>query len=396
MGREPEKMEKTKTPGIYRRHRRSCSGGQKCGCPYLATVYSKREKKLIRRQFDGIGEARTWRQDAGAAVKAGKLKAPTRETVAQAAAVLIEGMQSGAIFDRGGRTYKPSTVRSYETALRRHILPRLGHRRLSDIDHGDLQGLVEEMHAAGLSASTITNTLDPLRVIFRRARRRIPVDPTEGLDMPAKNGKRRGFAGQDRAAKLIEALPADQQAYWSTAFYAGLRRGELRGLRWTDIDVKGGVIHVRRGWDDVEGPIDPKSDAGARIVPLVGSLKKTLAAHKLATGRSGDDLVFGRSATLPFVPSTVNARAYRVWKAAGLDRLTSHEARHSCASYLIASGACRSDFELAAYIGHSDARTTKAIYGHMLPGHEREAAERLTAFLSGKDRESERRGGAVP
>lgn len=162
------------------------------------------------------------------------------------------------------------------------------------------------------------------------------------------------------------------------------------------------MIHVRRGWDDdpAVGEIEVKSDAGRRRVPLVGRLRTLITAHREITGRGGDDLVFGRTSELPFVP-TVRSRARKAWAAAnkriaeGAERagrevelgelyvpLTPHEARHCAASYLIAAGLNAK--ELSVYIGHSDVRTTFNRYGHLMPGGERAAVAKLDAFLEGQ------------
>ena len=95
--------------------------------------------------------------------------------------------------------------------------------------------------------------------------------------------------------------------------YAGLRISEARALRWTAIDFEAGVIRVARGWDDHEGEQDPKSDAGVRAVPVIGRVRAELARHKLATGRDGNDLVFGRTAVDAFVRSTVHAQTLVAW-----------------------------------------------------------------------------------
>ena len=102
----------------------------------------------------------------------------------------------------------------------------------------------------------------------------------------------------------------------ATAFYAGLRRGELRALRVEDIDLGKSEIHVRRSWDAVEGDIDPKSDAGTRIIPLLAILRDHIDQHLMTTRREGSDLVFGREADLPFIPSTVRLHALSAWEAA--------------------------------------------------------------------------------
>jgi integrase len=245
------------------------------------------------------------------------------------------------------------------------------------------------------------------RRIFRRLARRavrsgeLAIDPTDGLELPAIRGRRDRIASPAEAAALIDALPKGERALWATALYAGLRRGELRALRWEDVDFEAGVIHVRRSWDadPAIGEIEVKSDAGRRRVPLVGALRRIIAEHKLATGRVGAALVFGRTATEPFIPSTVRSRALRAWQAenerrvkagedAGEDAgsvellvpLKLHEGRHGAASYLIAAGL--NPKQLSIYIGHSDIRTTYNRYGHLMPGDESQAVARLDAFFA--------------
>jgi integrase len=150
-------------------------------------------------------------------------------------------------------------------------------------------------------------------------------------------------------------------------------------LRWDSVDFDGHVIRVRAGWDDMEGEQSPKSDAGVRTVPLAGRLRVLMAAHKLATGRDGSDLVFGRSPRDAFVRSTLRDRARRAWAAAGLEPLTPHEGRHCCASYLAKAGLTVKEAQEA--LGHADPRTTMAIYQHALPGWEEQAVAKLDAFL---------------
>ena len=164
-------------------------------------------------------------------------------------------------------------------------------------------------------------------------------------------------------------------------FYAGLRLGEARALRWQDVDLNAGVIHVERGWDQFEGPIDPKSSAGRRVVPINGALRTRLVAHKLASGAPAG-LVFVRIDGTAFNPKTVIARARRAWTAAGrLGQITPHEARHTYASLMIAAGVNAKT--LSTYMGHSTIAITLDRYGHLLPGAEHEAAALLDAYLAG-------------
>lgn len=111
------------------------------------------------------------------------MRPPTAKTMAEAAEALIAGAHDGSILDRGGKPYKPSTARGHEQLLRAYMLPALGGWKLSQIQRRDRQRPTQP----GPSASTIANSLDPLRVIFRRAIRgdESSIDPTDNLDLPA-------------------------------------------------------------------------------------------------------------------------------------------------------------------------------------------------------------------
>src|SRR5699024_3060694 len=100
-----------------------------------------------------------------------------------------------------------------------------------DVRRAHVQGLVDRLNAT-VEPSTVRNVLMPLRVIFRRALEDdlVTASPCANLRVRAVRGKRDRIASPDEAAALLEALPADLRPLYATAFYAGLRRGELRGL----------------------------------------------------------------------------------------------------------------------------------------------------------------------
>jgi integrase len=164
--------------------------------------------------------------------------------------------------------------------------------------------------------------------------------------------------------------------------YAGLRRGELRALRWENVDLATGVLRVEHGWDDVEGEIAPKSREGRRTVPLAGVLRDVLLEHRMREGRS-EGFVFGRTAGSPFVSDTLSKHAAKAWKAAGLAPITLHECRHTFASMMIAAGVNAK--ALSRYMGHHSIVITLDLYGHLMPGNEDEAAGLLDAYLQRAD-----------
>jgi integrase len=336
-------------PGIRKRHSRSCASrtGRDCNCrpPWESRIWSRRAGPdgrggTISRTFASYAAAKAWREDASHANRRGRLRPTTKTTVREACEQLLEAMRDGSVRSKRKRPYRPSTIRSYERATGLYpemreraperICDRLGDIRLADLDRETVQSYVERLLSDGWDASTAQNQLDVLRVIFRRARRagEVAVDPLEDLDLPDAAGRRDRAASPDEAERLIHALPDDQRALWATYLYAGLRRGEARALRVRDVDLDGREIAVARSWDDVEGEqADGKTDAAARTVPIFAPLAEVLGPHLLATGRRGDPdaFVFGRSATLPFVPSTVRREALAAWEAAGLKPISPHE-----------------------------------------------------------------------
>jgi integrase len=163
--------------------------------------------------------------------------------------------------------------------------------------------------------------------------------------------------------------------------FGGLRRGELMGLRVEDVDLGGGVIHVRRGWDVVAGEIATKSGRDRRV-PIPAILRSYLAAHLLSLGwREG--LMFGATPTSPFTHTPTAARAQKAWKKAGLNPITLHECRHTFASLMIAAGVNAK--ALSAYMGHAAISITLDRYGHLMPGNEAEAADMLDAYMARAD-----------
>ena len=249
----------------------------------------------------------------------------------------MEAAEDGRIRNRSGDRYKPSTLRGYEQALREYVYPTLGGAKLQNIRPGDVQRLADTLVGRGLKPSTVRNALLPLRAICRRSLRQgdLRVNPTIGLEIPAVRNRRRRVVTPAEAQTLIQAAPAEDQALWATAFYAGLRRGELQALQWSDVDLARGVIRVERSWDQKQGVIPPKSAAGQRRVPIAAVLRDYLVARRMSAPQA---LVFARGDGTPFSPATISQRAARAWNRAVLHGVTLHECRHTFATLMIAAG----------------------------------------------------------
>jgi integrase len=378
--------------GIEVRHSRSCASrsGKRCNCNpgYRVAAYDAISRRKVSKTFRTLGAARRWRAEAQAQAAKGVRLAGRSQTLRDAAEAFVDGIASGSMRARSGDPYKPSVVREYERSLRLHVLPTLGGAKLSKIQRRDVQRLADDLLASGADPSTIRNALKPLQVIYRRAIEDgdLAVNPCERLRLPAARGRRERIASPTEAAALIAALRPEDRALWGCAFYAGLRRGELRALLWDDVDLADGLIRVERSMSGHGETGGPKSRAGRRGVPIVAALRDLLIEHKLATRRDVG-LVFGSSVSRPFTPTAVRKRALTDWRRAGLEPIGLHECRHTFASLLIAAGVNAK--AITAYLGHASIQTTFDLYGHLMPGNEDEAVALVDAYLERAD--SERR-----
>jgi len=379
-----DKPVKTKVPGIEVRHSRSCAsragGACACGPSFQAHVYDARSGRRVRKTFSSLSAAKRWRQEAAVALRNGTLQPSDGRTVREVGIDWLEAARRGEIRNKSGLPYKPASLRNYELCLRLRIYPAIGGAKFTSIRRVDLQDLVDRLSAEGSDPTTIQCTLMPLRAMYRRAlaRGEVAINPTTALELPAIRSRRDRIASPAEAQQLLDALAEDDRPLWATAFYGGLRRGELMALRWDDVELAAGLIRVQRGWDMVEGEIEPKSVTGRRTVPIPAALRGYLEAQWVRGG-SGR-LVFGQD-DRPFAPKPLRLRAVRAWKATGLTPISLHECRHTYASFMIAAGVNAK--ALSTYMGHANISTTFDRYGHLMPGNEAEAAGLLDEFLAG-------------
>jgi integrase len=385
--------------GIVKRHSAGCpaKSGKSCRCRagYEAWVYLPHEKKKVRKTFARKAEAKSWRAAALTAVSKRALQSASPMTIEQAAWLWLESAHSGAVRDRSGRSYKPGTLREYQRSLAQRVLPEFGQSRLSGLSRAEVQSFADRLLSEKLSASTVANTLNPLQAIYRHAVRRdlVAVNPTREVELPADRGQRDRIATATEAERLLAALPTSDRPIWATAFYAGLRRGELQALRPEDMDLSSFEITVWRSWDQYEGPIPAKSKAGHRTVPIIAVLRGYLEAIEID---SGSDLLFGRKGGEPFAPKSISDRAKRAWARANelergaakqegrepvlLRSITLHECRHTFASLLI--DAKVNAKAIQEFMGHATIEETFSRYGHLMPGARDQARELVDAYLN--------------
>jgi integrase len=357
----------------------------------LARVWSKRDNKRIGKVFGRreVSAAKTWRRETLTAIDHGEIVAGESPTLRRATALFLAGAEDGTIRTRSRQRYKPATVARYRRALDGHLLDELGSFKLNEIRTGQLERLVGRLQAKGLAANSVRNAFMPLQAIYRWAVRQelVRVDPTSEIELPLDDGRKDRFAAPEEIVLRLATLPLKDRPLWATAFYAGLRYGELMALRWSDVDRASGIIHVQLSHDPqarITGA--PKSTAGIRKVPIPAPLREYLIDHSMRANPH-QPLVFSRWSLAgrkrgpdgPFNASGIYQRANRYWAPHGIGPMSLHDCRHTYASLMIAAG--ENPKALQTYLGHSSITTTYDRYGHLMPGAERESADRLSAYL---------------
>jgi integrase len=203
-------------------------------------------------------------------------------------------------------------------------------------------------------------------------------EEVEALVRTIAGGRHHAVAKRTLADVELDARArsdAQDAALVLTAAYAGLRLGELRALRWRDIDFEPRIVHVRRSFTQANEDV-PKSGR-ACAVPLVDQVARSLDALSRRERFTGsDELVFANPTGGFLEDSALRRRYYRALKAAGIAHLRFHDLRHTFGTLAV------QEFPLSdvkAYMGHADITTTM-IYVHHVPQHD--AVDRLSARLA--------------
>ena len=288
--------------------------------------------------------------------------------------------ESWLAYIKDDRKRRPSTVSGYRRELDRNLLPEFGaDTPLDEITTQEIEAYRERLVAEGkLSPRTINKRLAQLHAIFKRAQRTygLPSNPVEGAERQPHRLSGDITVLDARQVELLASKAANEQdaAIFRVAAFTGLRLGELRALRWRDVDWMRQVIRVRRSYTwGTEGA--PKSGK-VRSVPLSDQPAKALeelSRRELWT--DDEDLVFVSPIGAFIDESALRRRFYKALKAAKLPRMRFHDLRHTFGTLAVQAFSLT---DVKAFMGHADIQTTM-IYAHHVPQHD--AADKLTRLL---------------
>lgn len=293
---------------------------------------------------------------------------------------------------------RPSSHQTYRGYIDNHINPNIGDIPLEKITSLELQklykklltkGRVDRLEAKGqpkgLSAKTVRNIHQILSSALKLAQeqRILHTNPAEGCALPkVEHREIKTLPVEQFQSFLREARESGVFELYYLELATGLRRGELLGLKWEDIDLERGDLRVRRqisriNGEVVEAPLKTKN--AYRTLPLAEDTVSVLLEQKKKVGSS--PWVFPSPNGGPISPDSVLHMLHRVLKRAGLPKVRFHDLRHTFATLALQNGV---DIKtVSGMLGHFSAGFTLDTYAHVTSAAQRQAAQTMGNVLSG-------------
>ena len=364
----------------------------------LPDVNGKR-RQLRRRGFPTKKAAQTQLTALLADKDRGALVAPSKVTVANYLLdVWLPARRS---------SLRPSTVAAYEGVIRSYVLPELGRARLQSIDGAALNRLYHRLLAdgrtdsrrhlgSGLAHKTVRNVHGVLTRAMRDAVRwgHLQRNPCDAADPPRGRAPEMRAWTSDELRQFVKAVEHHRwAAVWTLMATTGMRRGEVLGLRWSDVDLEGSTVTIRSTrirYGKTTATSTPKTARGNRTIAIgPGTLSalrawrraQTVERLQIGGGWQGEHglVVTNVDGTAPNPEAFSNLFA-KLIRAAGLPPIRLHDLRHSYATAALAAGVPVK--VLSQRVGHADVGVTLAVYAHVMPGDDEDAARVADALLA--------------
>jgi integrase len=299
---------------------------------------------------------------------------------------------------------RPATYNSYATIIRFHLRPSLGHIPLKDLRPDQVQRFYNDKREAGLSPRTVRYLHTIIHAALKQALKNqlLTRNVSEATTRPGGKTRKMRPLSLDELHQFLASVKDDPLfGAMFLEFGTGVRRGEILGLRWGDLDLDDGVFHVRqtliriRNHDAIEGDRktrlifqEPKTEPSRRTLPIPEEVIEALKRHKaqqaqerLLMGEVYEDhgLVFCQTNGRPIDPRNFTRHFERLLAQAGLPKIRFHDGRHTFATLMLELG--ESPKTVQTMLGHTKIATTLDIYSHVSLDLEKKAAARLNAVL---------------
>lgn len=338
------------------------------------------------------------------------------QTKREAVAFLAEqraAVASGTAVDRSSRTVRElmefwldhyarhrvsaRTFHGYEGTIRKHIIPALGNIQIQKLTSARLQAFCSEKIAEGYGPRTvelchlhISQALDEAVKLGWVAR-----NVADVVKPPRQKAREMQTWSADEVRRFTAV--AFESAYgpiWVLALATGMRRGELLGLRWSDVDFERGILSIRQTVGALPGKIEfkpPKTATSRRKIHIAADMIDALRQHRAdqlerrwtlrtkGTDWHEHDLVFANGNGGPIHPDNADRDFNRLVKRAGIKPIRIHDLRHTFATLAIQAGIPIK--VVSESLGHADIAITLRTYAHVLPEQRTELAETVGALL---------------
>jgi integrase len=298
---------------------------------------------------------------------------------------------------------RPSTRASYRQHLSLYLKPALGQVRITDLRANHVEAMVQslrhEPHCVGVA--TTRRVFATLRGALNKAQRQglIAVNPCSFVELESEEEHRRPTQVWTAAqvGGFLDAISEHRLALlFELTVKAGLRRGEVIGLRWSDVDLDDAVMFVAQSVVQVGGALHvgtPKTKKSMRRVPLDDETVASLRAHRrrqleervfAGAGWKDTDRVFVRPDGEGLVPEYVSRAFRNLTRQSGLPPIRLHELRHTSASLALAAGVPMR--VVSERLGHSTIGITQNLYTHVFDELSRDAADKIASLIPRRNR----------
>ena len=357
---------------------------------WLVDYFDQAGKRHVR-TFTAKKEAEAWRVGALHEVSQGT------HTAASDSVTLTEAFERW-IEHNEAEGLEFGTIVQRRQHLRLHVAPFIGREKLAALTMPRIYQFDAQLRKAGRSLAMRRKVITNVKTVltFAQGQGLCAQNVARGVKLKSEN--RRGavklkegvhFPSKAEIRLLIDKAPTRWRPLIIVAIFSGMRASELRGLRWQDVDLDVGVIHVRQRADAWHRIGSPKSASGTRDIPLVPLAINALRLWRANCPIGELGLVFPNGAGNIESESNILARVWQplqrscaITDADGKARYTFHSLRHTAASLFIAHLGWTPK-QIQNVLGHSSISMTYDRYGHLFSDHEgdREAMKKLEAAI---------------
>ncbi|MED0676944.1 tyrosine-type recombinase/integrase [Aneurinibacillus thermoaerophilus] len=316
----------------------------------------------------------------------------TKETVGEYLSVWLEDKKAQV---------RPGTWKSYRWLVNR-MVEHIGKVKLADLKPQHLQKMYNQLQKGErpLSARSVLHAHLVIQEALDRAMKwgMIHRNVAEAVDAPRPKKVEMSVWNAEQIRQFLEVAKEDRHYIaFLLAITTGMRKGEILGLRWKDIDLEQGTLSVRQTFTRAEKGHDfqePKSSSGLRSIALSPGTIEALRAHKiqqskekLKAGSLYQDIgmVVATSIGTPVLSRNLDRTWFRLMKKAGVPRIRFHDLRHTHATLMLKQGVHPKI--VSERLGHANIGITLDTYSHVLPGLQEAAAKQFDESLFGTQKE---------